>query len=241
MENILYVVTVYSDIAMNKTRVPTLNLYYFPFRVCDISLPQCKTGFVYFLIVIWTMDYTYIGECKCFVTRLYHHNSGHDSTSTMPENRCPFAIMGYICGFYGKNKALHRQFRKAMERKMWLFNLWIKYWLKDLVSSQEWCYWWIGQWRLSKKKKENCDWWNYLKMIKCIFIVPVYSFVLYVVLYLWFSSSTFQINYIVEYKIFSCSRENFRAYHLALAWWYHPVMYLFTFLFCDLFLIIYEC
>ena len=119
MENILNLVTVDSYIAINQTRLTTLNLYSFPFRIFDISLPQCKTGFVYFFIAIQTMDYIYIGECKWIVT-------GHGSTSTILANRLPFAIMGYICGFYGKNKALHRQFRKAMERKMWLFNLWIK-------------------------------------------------------------------------------------------------------------------
>ena len=48
------------------------------------------------------MDYTYIGECKCIVTRIYHHNSGHGSTSTILANRPPFAIMEYICGFDGK-------------------------------------------------------------------------------------------------------------------------------------------
>ena len=55
------------------------------------------------------MDYTYIGECNCIVTRLYHHNGGHGSTSKIPENIRPFAITGYICGFDGKNEALRRQ------------------------------------------------------------------------------------------------------------------------------------
>ena len=62
MENILNLITVDSDIAINQTRVPTLNLESFPFRICDISLPKFRTGFVYFLIAIRTMDYTYIGE-----------------------------------------------------------------------------------------------------------------------------------------------------------------------------------
>ena len=67
-----------------------------------MSLPQCKTGFVYFLISARTRDYTYIGECKCLVDRLYQHNSGHGSKSTTPAHRRPFAIMGYICGFLVK-------------------------------------------------------------------------------------------------------------------------------------------
>ena len=63
------------------------------------------------------MDYTYIGECKCIVTGFYHRNSGHGSTSKIPENRRPFAIMGYICGFYGENKALRRQLEKQWKEK----------------------------------------------------------------------------------------------------------------------------
>ena len=63
------------------------------------------------------MDYTYIGECKCIMTRLYHHNSGYGSTSTITANRRPFANMGYICGFYGENKALRRQLEKQWKEK----------------------------------------------------------------------------------------------------------------------------
>ena len=39
MENILNLITFDSDIAIIQTRVPTLNLDYFSFRICDISLP----------------------------------------------------------------------------------------------------------------------------------------------------------------------------------------------------------
>ena len=123
MENILNFITISNDNPNNQDTVPTLNQDTFPFRICDISLPQCKTGFVYFLISIRTRDFTYIGECKCIVTRLYHHNSGHGSTSTIPANRRPFAIMGYICGFDGQNKPLQRQLeRQWKERRDYLIS-----------------------------------------------------------------------------------------------------------------------
>ena len=123
MENILNFITISNDNPNNQDTVPTLNQDTFPFRICDISLPQCKTGFVYFLISIRTKDFTYIGECKCIVTRLYHHNSGHGSTSTIPANRRPFAIMGYICGFDGQNKPLQRQLeRQWKERRDYLIS-----------------------------------------------------------------------------------------------------------------------
>ena len=116
-ENILNLIKVDSDIAIYQTRVPALNLDSFTFHICDISLPQCKTGFVNFLIANRTMDYTYIGECKFIQTRLHHYNSGHGSTLTIPANKRPFAIMGYICGFDGKNKALRQQLEKQCKEK----------------------------------------------------------------------------------------------------------------------------
>jgi hypothetical protein len=60
---------------------------------------------------------TYIGECKCIVTRLYHHNIGHGSTLTIPANRHTFAIMGYICGFDGQNKPLQRQLERQWKER----------------------------------------------------------------------------------------------------------------------------
>ena len=117
MENVLNLITVDSKIAINQTRVPILNLDSFPLCICDISLTQCNIGFVYFLISIRNLDYTYISECKCIMTGLFHHNSGHGSTSTILENRRPFAIMGYICGFDGENNALRRQLEKQWMEK----------------------------------------------------------------------------------------------------------------------------
>jgi hypothetical protein len=114
MENLLDLITENDN---NPTRVPTLSQSSFPFRICDIALPHCKTGFVYFLISIKSRDYTYIGECKCIVTRLYNHNSGHGSSSTIPSHRRPFAILGYICGFNGDNKHLPRLIERQWKEK----------------------------------------------------------------------------------------------------------------------------
>ena len=114
MENILELITVNND---NPRRVPILTQKSFPFRICDISLPKCKTGFVYFLISVKARDYTYIGECNCIISRLYNHNSGHGSSSTTPSHRRPFAILGYICGFDGGNKSLRRLIEKNWKEK----------------------------------------------------------------------------------------------------------------------------
>ena len=125
MENILDLITIGEEQQSLTNRVlPRLNQESFPYRICDISLPHCKTGFVYFLLSIRTKDYTYIGECDCIVDRLYQHNSGHGSKSTAPAHRRPYAVMGYICGFNGGLQALRKQLEKRwQERRDFLIGL----------------------------------------------------------------------------------------------------------------------
>ena len=77
----------------------------FPFRIKDMPIPTCKTGFVYFLISIKTPEATYIGETRCLKTRLSQHNSGSGSIFTAKHR--PYAVIAYICGFCG-NKPLRR-------------------------------------------------------------------------------------------------------------------------------------
>ena len=47
MENVLDLINENDN---NPTRVPTLTQSSFPFQICDIALPHCKIGFLYFLI-----------------------------------------------------------------------------------------------------------------------------------------------------------------------------------------------
>ena len=61
MENTLKLATINEDGENSKTTIlPSLDQNYFPCRICDISLPQCKTEFVYFLISAKTRDFLYI-------------------------------------------------------------------------------------------------------------------------------------------------------------------------------------
>ena len=116
MESILNLVTlkIPSEEETNNVMIPPLlTTEAFPYRICDIALPQCKSGFVYFLISVRTRNFTYIGECKCIITRLRNHNSGYGSASTAPANKRPYAIFGYIAGFNNSNKS----FRRFIERK----------------------------------------------------------------------------------------------------------------------------
>ena len=71
----------------------------FPFRVCELELPNCQSGFVYFLISRDHPGETYIGECQDLNVPLWKHNSGNGSefTSYYP----PYGVYAYVCGFDG--------------------------------------------------------------------------------------------------------------------------------------------
>jgi predicted GIY-YIG superfamily endonuclease len=90
-----------------------MNQEAFPFRICDIPLPQCRTGFVYFLISVKQKSYTYIGTTKCIRKRIQQHNNGYGAHGTAPLYLRPFAVMAYICGFDGEKT----QLRFHMERQ----------------------------------------------------------------------------------------------------------------------------
>ena len=111
MEEVLKLITLHpvvnsdnQDVVDDSNR-NLFTLQSYPFRLCDVSLPQCNTGFVYMLFSIKRQTYSYIGETICIRQRLKQHNSGYGSTSTAPSYLRPFAVMAYICGFDG-NKTL---------------------------------------------------------------------------------------------------------------------------------------
>ena len=122
MENILDLVTLKlpSDESSQDDRVQqirSLRTTSYPFRICDIPLPQCRSGFVYFLISVRTRNFTYIGECRCIVSRLTKHNNGYGSSSTTPLHGRPYAIFGYIAGFNNAEKRIRRYIEQKWKEK----------------------------------------------------------------------------------------------------------------------------
>ena len=73
----------------------------FTYRTCNIQLPTCRTGFVYYLISCRDPFFSYIGTTKCISQRLNQHNSGYGSEGTSPLELRPYAVFAYICGFDG--------------------------------------------------------------------------------------------------------------------------------------------
>ena len=112
IEHVLSIVTI-NDISNTGTTIRTLTQNDYPFRICDISLPSSRTGFVYFFISVKNRLFTYIGYTVCLIERLPQHNSGYGLFETCPNNLRPYGIMAYICG----NKLDDKDFRLYLERK----------------------------------------------------------------------------------------------------------------------------
>ena len=93
----------------NQSQISIFAHEEWPFRLCDMSLPQCNTGFVYMLVSTRDFTFSYIGETKNISIRLNQHNSGYGSMSTCPLSLRPYALFAYVCGFDG-DKFLRRQF-----------------------------------------------------------------------------------------------------------------------------------
>ena len=89
----------------------------FPFRICDLPLPNCNTGFVYFLVSIKNPSFTYIGQTKCISRRLRQHNSGYGSNSTTPLSLRPYACLAYITGFDAEQKRIRERVEEAWKKK----------------------------------------------------------------------------------------------------------------------------
>ena len=72
----------------------------FPFIICDISLPQDQTGYVYFLMLQKDTSYVLIGLTPCTRTTLSKYNAGEYVSGTdISMHLRPFVLIYYICGF----------------------------------------------------------------------------------------------------------------------------------------------
>ena len=98
----------------------------FPYRIADVVLPQCNTGYVYMLISLRHPNFTYIGTTLCLRNRLQAHNCGHGAAETTPMYLRPFALFAYICGFNdncsidNKKSLRYTIEKKWKEKRDWL-------------------------------------------------------------------------------------------------------------------------
>ena len=107
MEDVLELITINSDNNEEPVRNRVMGQQSFPFRICDVILPQCNTGFVYMLISMRDFNFMYIGMTNCLRTRIQKHNTGMGSASTTPAHLRPYALFAYICGFSGRRDLMY--------------------------------------------------------------------------------------------------------------------------------------
>ena len=113
IEHVLNVITVSEDTTTERKDISIMSHNDYPFRICDLSLPSTRTGFVYFFISVQDKTFTYIGQTICIHERFPQHNSGYGSLETCPNNLPPYALMTYICG----SRLEDNKFRLRLERK----------------------------------------------------------------------------------------------------------------------------
>jgi predicted GIY-YIG superfamily endonuclease len=113
IEEVLGLITIDHNRNPESNTNHTMSPSSFPFRVCDMPLPQCNTGFVYMLVSMKHPSYTYIGTTNCIRTRIQMHNCGNGAIETAPAYLRPFALFAYVCGFGGTRRDL----RYYIERK----------------------------------------------------------------------------------------------------------------------------
>ncbi|HIB92148.1 TPA: GIY-YIG nuclease family protein, partial [Candidatus Poribacteria bacterium] len=99
MENVLEIGSINRD--PGNSLLSVFNHQDFPFRICDIIVPQCNTGFVYMLVSIKVQTFCYIGETNNIHVHLNQHNSGYGSQTTCLLSLRPYALFAYVCGFEG--------------------------------------------------------------------------------------------------------------------------------------------
>ena len=116
IDHVLSIITINTN-TNHEVMVRPMNQNDYPFRICDISLPSTRTGFVYFLMSVKDRSFTYIGQTICIRERLPQHNQGYGSSDTSPENLRPYGVLAYICG----SKLENKEFRLYLERR-WKMN-----------------------------------------------------------------------------------------------------------------------
>ena len=83
MESVLNLISVNGQNHLSENVTRNQESIY-PFRICDLILPTCKTGFVYFLISNRRPKFNYIGTSKCIQRHVLQDNLGFVSNGTTP-------------------------------------------------------------------------------------------------------------------------------------------------------------
>jgi predicted GIY-YIG superfamily endonuclease len=111
MENIV-------NVLCGESRKPTIDMGFHPYSFKSIPIPENAAGYVYVLVSCRDKTTTYVGRTMDLVKRLHQHNSGHGSKHTLPEERRPFALIGYVTGFEGSVKTM-QAFEQLLQTRIY--------------------------------------------------------------------------------------------------------------------------
>ena len=104
-------------ITLKKTTPSSYASIFIPFQICDVTLPQCNTGYVHMLISMKDFNFSYIGKTNSIRCRIQEHNSGTGSVSTEPLHLRPYALFAYVCGFNCQNDLLFYMEREWKDKR----------------------------------------------------------------------------------------------------------------------------
>ena len=90
MEKVLRIFTIKSPNEISSPRIMTQDAY--PFCICDVPLPRCRTGFVYMLTPAGSLI-VYFNQTLFLWTRIQDHDRGYKSIIRQPRYLLPFTLM----------------------------------------------------------------------------------------------------------------------------------------------------
>lgn len=104
IERILNIITINKKEETNTTersiQSRVLTMEDFPYTIRNVSLPNCRSGFVY-MLYSKKKKYIYIGQTIDIIQRIKSHNRGYGAKDTKDFDLRPFAVIGLITGFEG--------------------------------------------------------------------------------------------------------------------------------------------
>lgn len=104
----------------SDVRIPRTIDYtqHYPYRPCNVPIPNDNTGFVYMLISMRDFNTAYVGQTDNLLRRFQQHNNGYGSQGTMDPLLRPYFIGAYICGLTHMDESE----RKRLEYQWQYFN-----------------------------------------------------------------------------------------------------------------------
>ena len=106
MEKVISLVSINNRTQIDSPLIPIFDYSSISFEFNQLPLPQCNTGYVYFIVSVRNKRAYYIGETMCLKTRLRQHNSGSGTFFMNKIGRRPWALFAYITGFDKKRNLM---------------------------------------------------------------------------------------------------------------------------------------